>query len=183
MTEPLDRDDVIALLNTLGSEQDEEVLEAARQVHARIKAAGISWDVLLVPDADPDADAEADPDAEADAPDLPDEPEEVEDDGDDEAVEDLAPDDEDEDEDLAPEDEDVGEDLAPEDEAPKTSVEKDKANRATLALIEALLARADNSEDFRAELEDYKSDIDAGEFAPSDHRYIQALHKRLTGKR
>ena len=150
MTEPLDRDDVIALLNTLGSDQDDEVLEAARQVHARVEAAGISWEELLVPDSGPEA--------EDDAPDFSDEAEEVED------------------------DEEV-EDSAPEEEAPKSAAEKDKANRETLALIESLLARKDNSEDFRAELEDYKSDIAADEFAPSDHRYIQALHKRLTGKR
>jgi hypothetical protein len=50
MTEPLDRDDVIALLSRLGSDQDEEVLEAARRVHAQITAAGRTWENLLVPD-------------------------------------------------------------------------------------------------------------------------------------
>ena len=50
MTEPLERDEVVGLLKRLGSEPDEEVLEAARQVHARITAAGMTWDDLLVPD-------------------------------------------------------------------------------------------------------------------------------------
>ena len=50
MTEPLERDDLIGLLNRLGSDSDEEVLEAARKAHARIAAAGMSWEELLVPD-------------------------------------------------------------------------------------------------------------------------------------
>ncbi len=43
MTEPLERDAVIGLLKRLGSDQDEDVLEAARQVHAQITAAGMTW--------------------------------------------------------------------------------------------------------------------------------------------
>ena len=50
MTEPLERDNVIALLKRLGSDQDEAVLEAARQVHAQITVAGMTWENLLVPD-------------------------------------------------------------------------------------------------------------------------------------
>ncbi len=48
MTEALKRDDMIALLNRLGGERDEDVLEAARAAHARIAGAGVSWDELLV---------------------------------------------------------------------------------------------------------------------------------------
>jgi hypothetical protein len=55
MTEPLVRDDIIGLLNQLGSDRDEDVLEAARQLHARITAAGVSWEELL---ASEDQDAE-----------------------------------------------------------------------------------------------------------------------------
>ena len=60
MTEPLERDTVIALLKRLGSDQDEDVLVAARQVHAQITAAGMTWEDLLVPDvtADEGDDAE-----------------------------------------------------------------------------------------------------------------------------
>ncbi len=50
MTEPLERDYVIELLKRLGSDQDEAVLEAARQVHAQITVAGMTWEDLLVPD-------------------------------------------------------------------------------------------------------------------------------------
>ena len=50
MTEPLERDNVIELLKRLGSDQDEDVLKAARQVHAQITAAGMTWEDLLVPD-------------------------------------------------------------------------------------------------------------------------------------
>ncbi|MCZ6603792.1 MAG: hypothetical protein O7A03_01450 [Alphaproteobacteria bacterium] len=49
MIEPLNRDNVIELLKKLGADQDEAVLEAARQVHAQITDAGMSWDDLLVP--------------------------------------------------------------------------------------------------------------------------------------
>ncbi len=49
MIEPLNRDNVIELLKKLGADQDEAVLEAARQVHAQITDAGISWEDLLVP--------------------------------------------------------------------------------------------------------------------------------------
>ncbi len=50
MTEPPRRDDVIELLKKLGSDRDEDVVEAAREVHARITAAGATWEELLVPD-------------------------------------------------------------------------------------------------------------------------------------
>jgi hypothetical protein len=63
MTEPLDRDDVIALLKRLGSDRDENVLEAARQVHVLITAAGMTWEELLIPDeAAGDSDAAEDHD-------------------------------------------------------------------------------------------------------------------------
>ncbi len=66
MTEPLDRNDIISLLNGLGSDRDEDVLEAARQVHARITAAGMAWEDLLVPDqADEDAGEAEDADEDA----------------------------------------------------------------------------------------------------------------------
>ena len=50
MTEPLSRNDVIELLKKLGGERDEDVLEAARETHARITAAGMTWEELLVPE-------------------------------------------------------------------------------------------------------------------------------------
>ena len=70
MTEPLDRDDVIGLLKRLGSDRDEDVLEAARQVHDRITAADTTWEELLVPD---EAAGDSDDSAAATDNDLPEE--------------------------------------------------------------------------------------------------------------
>ena len=65
MTEPLERDHVIALLKSLGSDRDEEVLKAARQVHAQVTAAGMTWEDLLVPEVSEDGGADVeDQDAE-----------------------------------------------------------------------------------------------------------------------
>jgi hypothetical protein len=43
----LDRAELISLLETLGSENDEEVLAAARVLDTKVTAAGTSWSVLL----------------------------------------------------------------------------------------------------------------------------------------
>ena len=50
MSEPLERDHVIELLNALGSAQDEDALSAARTLHLKITQARMSWDDLLVAD-------------------------------------------------------------------------------------------------------------------------------------
>ena len=50
MAEHLDRESVIRLLDQLGSDQDAEVLAAARDLHAQISAAELRWDELLIPD-------------------------------------------------------------------------------------------------------------------------------------
>ncbi|MFQ5974245.1 MAG: hypothetical protein ACE5Q3_18115 [Alphaproteobacteria bacterium] len=63
MTEPLERDEIIGLLKRLGSDRDEEVLEAAREAHARITAADMTWEDLLLPtEAAGDTDDAGDPD-------------------------------------------------------------------------------------------------------------------------
>ena len=46
----LDRAEFVALLQKLGSENDTEVLTAARDLHAKVTVAGMSWDTLLAPD-------------------------------------------------------------------------------------------------------------------------------------
>jgi hypothetical protein len=66
--ETLERDQIIGLLERLGDEDDAAALEAARDLHARVSAAGTTWDSLLAPDGQPEA--------EPDEPD--DEPEEEE---------------------------------------------------------------------------------------------------------
>ena len=136
MPDTLQRDELIALLDRLGSEDDAEALEAARQAHARIAAAGVSWEDLLVPQDS--ADEAAEDSEEADA-----EEEEAD---------------------------------AAEDEPPGTAAEK---NAESLALIRQLLARKDISEELRAELEGYKTDIAEGEFIEADRKYLRAVHKRL----
>jgi hypothetical protein len=47
MSDGLDRAELISLLETLGSENDEEVLAAARVLDTKVAAAGTSWSVLL----------------------------------------------------------------------------------------------------------------------------------------
>ena len=133
MTEPLDRDNVIELLKRLGSDQDEAVLEAARQVHAQITVAGMTWEDLLVPDVTAD-------------------------DGDDVEYQDTA------------------------DETPEPPAETAKKDADSLALTE-LLAKTGISEDFREELENYKTDIAEGEFEDADRRYVRAVHDRLSKRR
>src|SRR3546814_10130468 len=44
---PLDRAELISLLETLGSDNDEEVLAAARVLDTKVTAAGASWNVLM----------------------------------------------------------------------------------------------------------------------------------------
>jgi len=50
MTEELDRDAFLRLLESLGAESDAETLAAARKIHAQVAAAGVTWDELLVPE-------------------------------------------------------------------------------------------------------------------------------------
>ncbi len=131
MTETLRRDEFIAILNRLGSDEDDEVLEAARQAHARIAASGMSWEDLLVPD---------EPAEDIDESEETDEP--------------------------APEAEEDG----------AEGTEKDTES---LALIGELLARSDISEELRAELDGYKTDIAENEFVEADRRYLRAVRQRL----
>ena len=50
MSVTLERKQVIELLDKLGSDQDEDVLSAARTLHKQIAGSGMSWDDLLVGD-------------------------------------------------------------------------------------------------------------------------------------
>lgn len=134
MTDGLDRDELIGLLDQLGDGDDQTALSAARALHAKVAASGQTWDDLLTGPA-----------AEADAP-VP--ADEVEDD----VV--------------------VDETLPVADGTPPDDAE-------SLRLIDRLLASATISEDLRAELTDYKADIEAGEFGADDRRYLRALARRL----
>ena len=161
MSEPLERDEVVGLLKRLGSEPDAEVLEAARQVHARITAAGMTWDDLLVPDqaADDTDDAEDTDDA---------------DDADD--TDDI------DDSDDADDAEDAGyEDL--EDESAEPAAETAAKNAESLTLIGKLMAKSGISQDLREELEGYKADIAEGDFGDGDRRYLRAISERRSKRR
>jgi hypothetical protein len=180
MTEMLRRDELIAILNRLGSDEDEEVLQAARQAHARIAASGMSWEDLLVPDGPAaESDEAADENDEA-----ADESDEAADENDEAAAEsDEAADESDEaaaESDEADETED-GELEAGEDEAPaeRAGAEGKEKDTESLALIGELLARSDISEELRAELAGYKTDIAENEFVEADRRYLRAVRQRL----
>ena len=154
MNGDLDRDEVVRLLGQLGSEQDADALQAARDLHTQISAAGIDWDVLLVP-AEVGEPSDADDEVEAEHTD-PGEPS----DADDEAeAEHTDPDSTD---------------------APPSGGGKKGKQAGTLELIDKLLAMPDRSEALREELEEYKADIANGEFAARDHQYVRALYNRLT---
>ncbi len=173
MTEPLERDEVVGLLTMLGSERDEEVLEAARQVHARITAAGMTWDDLLVPDEG--AEDTEDTDDTDDTDDIEDfDDTDDADDADDTHDTDDADDSDDTD--------DTGyEDL--EDESAEPAAETAGKNAASLTLIGKLLAKSGISQDLREELEGYKTDIAEGDFREADRRYLQAISERLSKRR
>jgi hypothetical protein len=47
------------------------------------------------------------------------------------------------------------------------------------ALVDRLLARSDLSQDTREELAGLRADIDSGEFAARDRKYLQSLEARL----
>ena len=175
MAGDLDRDGIIGLLESLGSERDEDVLEAAREIHAQVTAAGVPWDALLAPDAaaadeapggtaeEEDEDAAGREEADEDAAESAE--------ADEEAAESAEADGED-----AQFAEADGEDAAP---APA----RDRGNKESLALIARLLAKSDISKDMRAELQGYKEDIAEGEFEDMDRKYLRALHARLTKRR
>ncbi|NQV57498.1 MAG: hypothetical protein HQ503_16675 [Rhodospirillales bacterium] len=145
----LNREEFIKLLRKLGDVEDQDVLTAARDLHARITVAGIDWNNLLVPEETKETDEpdeEAD-DEEYDQDDAADEPEEE------------------------PDDDDDGSD---EDETPLTDDEKGEAEKL-IAAIGAL----EISEATREDVKEYKNDLKEGEFERMDLEYLRALRARL----
>ena len=181
----LNRNSVLAGLEALGSEDDQAVLAAARALHAQITAAGAQWEDLLQPENPPEVIAEE-----------PDEPEDDENDDDSEAAEEEYLESEAEDEEA--EAEEGGEDEAEEDDNDEDEDEEDEAEDGKedsaaassppidtgddLAIIKALLARKKLFEGTRLELEEYKEDIENGEFTPADGKYLRALAARIEKK-
>ena len=64
MGDELNRGELIGLLDRLGDEADQQVVEAARTIHQRVTSTGVTWDELLVPDyvEEPDEEPDEDPD-------------------------------------------------------------------------------------------------------------------------
>jgi hypothetical protein len=167
MAGELDREAFLRLLEGLGSASDEETLAAAREIHAQVGGAGVTWDQLLVPVEQPKAEAEEDeeqPEAEAEEDE---EQPEAEAEDDEEQPEAEAEDDEEEDR----------------DEAPPTPDPPDVKDAEALKLIARLLDKSGLLEETRAELREYKKDIAAGEFDATDRRYLKALHARLAKRK
>jgi len=175
MTEPLSRDDAIELLKKLGGERDEDVLEAAREIHARITAADMAWEQLLVSE-----DGADEPDDFDDADEFDDDDTGEDDTGEDGTGEDGTGDEGTGEDDESPDPEDKDESPDPEDEDAKPARAKDVES---LALIEKLLAKSHISADLREELKGYKTDIAEREFDARDRRYISAIDKRLSKRR
>ncbi|MEM7170534.1 MAG: hypothetical protein AAF530_10200 [Pseudomonadota bacterium] len=157
MDQPLDRDEVIRLLDALGDEDDAAVLATARQLHNLVEEAGASWDALLVPEP-----SEIDDDPDVDDPDVNDP--DVNDPDDDDAG-------------IDGDGEDGRDDAV--DEAALEPEQVAARNQSALQQIKELLALSGISDDLREELEDYRKEIQEGEFAQGDRRYIEAVHKRL----
>ncbi len=153
MAEDLDREEIIGLLESLGSERDEDVVEAAREIHARVTAAGVTWDALLAPVGTAVDEAFEEETA------------------DDEAFEEGTADEE-----AAEPAKGNGEDAAP-------AAARGRDNKESLALIARLLAKPDISKAMREELQGYKVDIAEGEFEDMDRKYLRALYARLTKRR
>ena len=143
----LDRQKFIEMLGKLGSEKDEDALSAARDLHAQLTVAQLSWDDLLVPDqanvpvaasVGGDESGDDDGDYEGDLPDS--------DDSDDED----------------------------DDERDLTDEEKSEA----VSLIDKI-STLEISKDTKEEIAGYKQDIDDGDFAQMDLRYLRAFYTRL----
>ena len=173
----LNRERIIELLNRLGSEDDADVVKAARTLHREVTAAGFGWDALLTPVK---VDEPAPPDEEEEEAAAEEEEYEDEDKDKDEREE--------EDEDEREEEEEGEAEPEPDTEAEidaEALAEKvhDSRDAESLALIEKLLARRRLGEATRVELNGYREDIAEGEFDEADRKYVRALHARISKRR
>jgi len=158
MSEPLDRDQIIELLNDLGKEQDEDVLTAARSLNNRVTNSGLSWDDLLV----------------ADQSELKEEAKDKQNVDSDEGLNNAT----NQDSEVPDTPKELIEESNQLESPESTGVSVDETK--TLSLIEELLASDRFSSDLREELEEYKTEISDGTFNPRDHQYVHHLYARLT---
>ena len=159
----LDRASVMALLDRLGSESDEEVLTAARTLSQQLGEAGLSWDDILLPADDDGSPAGPEEDEALETEDPSDDHDDRDADADDDADDDL------QEEDELPDDESDAED--------EPLLDGDVAeDRARLA---RLLDHHKLSRQTREDLIELEAALDDGEFTEADRRYLQALEARL----
>ena len=158
MSESLNRNQIIELLNNLSKEHDEDVLLAARSLNRRVTKSGLSWDDLLVADQS-EVEEERQGRQNEDSVDwlhnetnsdteFPGDPIER-----------------------------IEESSHPE---PSDFTENSVDETQTLPLIEKLLADDRFSPDLHEELEEYKTEITDGTFNSRDHQYVHHLYTRLT---
>jgi hypothetical protein len=57
-SQELDRDNIIRLLNQLGSDNDEEIMTSARALHTQVSDANVDWNDLLVGLSEPETETE-----------------------------------------------------------------------------------------------------------------------------
>ena len=201
MSEPLVRDQVIELLNALGSAKDKDALWAARALHLTITQASTSWDDLLVADESEYNELEEKDqmlgegmeelripeDGMEDDLDIANGKVESSDNSYVKALYSRLTSKQSENNELGEREELLAEELEDEDgiedDTSKQSETSAHVNSVddtkTLTLIDKLLTRKGNSHDLQEELEGYKLDITNGEFESSDHSYVKALYSRL----
>jgi hypothetical protein len=64
----LDRQSIVELLGRLGEDNEQTVVQAARELHAKVADSGLTWNDLLRPESEiAGADADVSPDATSDA--------------------------------------------------------------------------------------------------------------------
>ena len=160
----LDRESFVALLEELGSDNDQDVLAAARELDARVRAAGVGWTDLLAPADGADAQDYDDEEGE----DVYDEEDYDDDDRDDRNGDDAG----EEDRDSVDADDEEVED--------RRARPLNVADDESAALIDRLLNDFDLSEETRQDLLDLRQDIEAGDFTEMDRRYLDALRARLS---
>ena len=56
MTDPLSRDGLIEDLQKLGSEDEQEILQAARRINQKVSSTGLEWNDLLTAESDEEDD-------------------------------------------------------------------------------------------------------------------------------
>ncbi len=159
MTGHVDRSALVALLEKLGNDNDEDVLSAARQAHALVAAAGASWSELMASDriavnnyAPSDEDRETDGIVEDD-----------QDNGWDDIGANMV----------------EGTDLANLADATTSPSGATRDHADILRLLDRLLAQEKGDPEFCAELDGYKQDIANGEFDDRDRSYVRDLYDRL----